>query len=336
MLVLVNPFGGGGKAPRVWRTLQPLLEMGGVECEVVTTTHAGHAREYVASLSLGVHSAVVTVSGDGLINEVLNGLLSRADAAEAIAALPLAPAPGGTGNGLHKSICHRAGEAHDLIATAFVITKGSACRLDAWQYLTPASGDGATAEEHVMWSVLSFSWGVVADVDLESEVLRWCGPLRLTMYALMRIASLRRYSGTLEYQDAASGEWVRIEGSDWVGFWACNVAYMTQTDYAAPQAEFDNGHLDVLVLKGSTRAQTLSMFLAMEEGKHIGGAGLSLVKAKAFRFYPQPRTPSKPGLLDVDGELVEPFGPIECRPHPGGVRVLCPGPRAVRASEEAV
>ena len=42
-----------------------------------------------AALELGKYSACVTVSGDGLINEVLNGLMSRADSPEALARLTL-------------------------------------------------------------------------------------------------------------------------------------------------------------------------------------------------------------------------------------------------------
>ena len=38
-LVLVNPYGGGGKAVGLWRKLQPLLTLAHIEAEVITTTH---------------------------------------------------------------------------------------------------------------------------------------------------------------------------------------------------------------------------------------------------------------------------------------------------------
>ena len=50
-LVLVNPYGGGGKAAGVWRKLQPLLALGNVEVEVITTTHQGHGREVAAAVA---------------------------------------------------------------------------------------------------------------------------------------------------------------------------------------------------------------------------------------------------------------------------------------------
>ena len=171
------------------------------------------------------------------------------------------------------------------------------------------------------WSILSLSWGIISDVDLESEVLRWAGPLRLTLYALWRISFLRKYSATLKYLDAGSDEWKTLDASNWVGLWACNVPYMTETDFAAPGAGFDDGCVDIMCLVGTSRWQALSMFLAMEEGKHIGGGGLEVLKAKAFRLDPKPRTPSKPGLFSCDGEQIE-LGPIEARAHPAGLRVL--------------
>ena len=158
-------------------------------------------------------------------------------------------------------------------------------------------------------------------MDLESEVLRWAGPLRLTLYALWRISFLRKYSATLKYLDAGSDEWKTLDASNWVGLWACNVPYMTETDFAAPGAGFDDGCVDIMCLVGTSRWQALSMFLAMEEGKHIGGGGLEVLKAKAFRLDPKPRTPSKPGLFSCDGEQIE-LGPIEARAHPAGLRVL--------------
>ena len=82
---------------------------------------------------------------------------------QALAQLPIAPAAGGTGNGLHQSICVRAGEASDEIGTAFTLVKGRPSPLDLWEYVRPAPADDALPAEHVTWSVLSFSWGIVSD-----------------------------------------------------------------------------------------------------------------------------------------------------------------------------
>jgi sphingosine kinase len=46
------------------------------------TKHSGHAKDILKDLDLNSYDAIVTVSGDGIIHEVINGLLSRDDAHE--------------------------------------------------------------------------------------------------------------------------------------------------------------------------------------------------------------------------------------------------------------
>jgi sphingosine kinase len=48
----------------------------------------------------------VTVSGDGLIHEVVNGLFERSDWREAFARIQLGVIPGGTGNALSRTLIH--------------------------------------------------------------------------------------------------------------------------------------------------------------------------------------------------------------------------------------
>ena len=218
MLVLINPYGGAGKALKVWGRLERLLAPCEIEFDVTTTTHAGHAREIGATLAPELYEAIVTVSGDGLFNELVNGLMERtshggghAQTSAQISLPALFAAPGGTGNGLFKSLCARAGEADDLLAAAMLIAKGRPTPIDLWQYVRPgisshpatppaaegsAGGGGSEGGDegggsHIapaspssslpMWSFLSFAWGIIGDIDIESEVIRCC---RLATLAL--------------------------------------------------------------------------------------------------------------------------------------------------------
>jgi sphingosine kinase len=66
------------------------------------TTHQKHAYEIIKSIPL-IYDAIITVSGDGLIHEVLNGFAHHADPARAFST-PVAPIPTGTGNGLSLNL----------------------------------------------------------------------------------------------------------------------------------------------------------------------------------------------------------------------------------------
>lgn len=66
------------------------------------TTHRGHAKDIAKLLPLDF-DAVVTVSGDGLVHEVMNGFAEHADPVRAFQ-IPLAPIPTGSGNGLSLNL----------------------------------------------------------------------------------------------------------------------------------------------------------------------------------------------------------------------------------------
>jgi sphingosine kinase len=61
------------------------------------TSHSGHAREIARELPLDAFDAVLCLSGDGLLHEVVNGFQDHAEPARALR-VPLAPIPTGSGN----------------------------------------------------------------------------------------------------------------------------------------------------------------------------------------------------------------------------------------------
>ncbi|XP_051134886.1 uncharacterized protein LOC127254057 [Andrographis paniculata] len=75
-------------------------ELAGFELEVVKTTSAGHARKLAASVDFSTcPDGIICVRGDGIVNEVLNGLLSRDNQKEAIS-IPIGIIPTGSDNSL--------------------------------------------------------------------------------------------------------------------------------------------------------------------------------------------------------------------------------------------
>lgn len=58
----------------------------------------------------GDYDGIVTVSGDGLIHEVVNGLYRRSDSMQLMSSITLGFIPGGSANGLVKAVLHRSGE----------------------------------------------------------------------------------------------------------------------------------------------------------------------------------------------------------------------------------
>ncbi|KAF8765497.1 hypothetical protein HU200_008645 [Digitaria exilis] len=79
LMVFVHPLCGKGRGVKNWETVAPLFDRAKIKTKVIVTDRAGHAYDTVASLSdieLKALDGVVAVGGDGLFNEILNGLLN--------------------------------------------------------------------------------------------------------------------------------------------------------------------------------------------------------------------------------------------------------------------
>lgn len=64
----------------------------------------GHATEIARNVCLNDYDGIAIVSGDGLVLEVIEGFLMRADRVRALK-MPIAHIPGGTSNGLAAAVC---------------------------------------------------------------------------------------------------------------------------------------------------------------------------------------------------------------------------------------
>jgi len=110
-LILINPKSGTGAAPEIWKsTVRPMLEQqAGMDCTVVSTEYAQHAKEHMErSVKLTEYDAVVCLGGDGVLHEVLQGWQTRDDFQEVLKKIKLGVVGCGTGNGLAKSLTHEA------------------------------------------------------------------------------------------------------------------------------------------------------------------------------------------------------------------------------------
>ena len=47
---------------------------------------------------------------------------------------------------------------------------------------------------------LMMGWAIVSDCDINSEVIRWIGPARFTIWGVYRVLFLRHYPATLTYK----------------------------------------------------------------------------------------------------------------------------------------
>lgn len=200
LLILINPFSGSGKSLRIFHErVEPMLTEAELEFNAITTEYAGHAGEMILSMNLLDVDGIVICSGDGLVYEVINGLMKRPDWEVAIN-IPLGVIPTGSGNALCLSALFATGEPNDVISAIFGIIRGNLMDLDICSLITPTEK---------LYAFLSVTWGLVSDVDIESERYRFLGETRFLIGTIARIIGLRMYRGRLSYlpaNDISNGE----------------------------------------------------------------------------------------------------------------------------------
>jgi sphingosine kinase len=115
-------------------------------------------------------------------------------------------------------------------------------------------------------SFLTFSWGIIADIDIESEILHFLGFLRMDVWGVWRVLNLRKYRAKFSYlpprnqdQKAVSlpplGEqlpenegWICKE-DDFVLFWASQVTHAGEQMFHAPNCKINDGIFNIFIVR---------------------------------------------------------------------------------------
>ncbi|MCC0176738.1 sphingosine kinase [Waterburya agarophytonicola K14] len=314
--VIVNPVSGKQRALKIFDRIRPLFDHSYLNYSVKQTSSSRDIQDFVSNLDLTQVDGLVIVGGDGTVHDAIAGLMNRLDWEKAIR-LPLGIIPGGTGNGLSKSLLEFSGEIYDPLNAAFLIAKGKQQSLDL---------AAIKQNNRNYYSCLSLAWGLISDADIESEKFKFLGSLRFDLYGLFLILLLRTYKGkfsfiphpdchqNLQQTTKRKGEWHIIE-DDFIFLWAMNVPWAAHDMNVTPYARLNDGAIDVLVMrKGTSRWELLNALLLCGKGKHLDLPHMEYYKVRSFCLEPL----TKKGILVVDGELVN-YSSVEMQIMPSMV-----------------
>ncbi|KAF2120653.1 sphingoid long chain base kinase-like protein [Lophiotrema nucula] len=350
--VLLNPFGGQGKARKMYyKSIAPILEGAQCELDFEETKYNGHAIEIGQNLDIDAYDVVACCSGDGVPHEVWNGLAKKADAARALAKVAITQMPCGSGNA--ASLNFNGTDSPSLAALAVV--KGLRTPLDLTSI---TQGDQRTL------SFCSQSVGIVAEVDLGTEDLRWMGSARFTYGFFVRLIGQIVYPADIAvkiehdnkvdvckvYRDEASKPpptsdsrplpapgtglpelkygtsmdplpegWELIPHDKLGNFYAGNLAYMSPDANFFPASLPNDGCLDLIRIDGNIpRLTAINTMFSIEKGTFFDLPHVRYDKVSAYRIVPKNQTE---GYISIDGERV-PFEGFQAEVHRGLGTVL--------------
>ncbi|GAA6034126.1 hypothetical protein JCM8097_000708 [Rhodosporidiobolus ruineniae] len=196
--VIVNPAGGKGKAKRVWEDeVRPMYEAAGAE---VVISYTGPPTSPQNALHLGrahdpqSYDLLVALSGDGILHELFNGLATHSSGrgGDALGKTPVCHVPCGSGNAMATSLLGPE-RVTDRRWAALAALKGNPIPLDLCAVTQPSLGPST-----VKYSFISQAFGLMADLDLGTEHLRFLGDLRFTLGYVLGAVRHAAYPCTLD------------------------------------------------------------------------------------------------------------------------------------------
>lgn len=184
VLVFLNPKSGGQKGEIIFeKEVVPIFKVS-IEYDVISSKYPSHITEMAMNMNLDLYTDIVACGGDGTFWEMLQGIMKRKDSSK-ILMKPFGIIPTGTGNGLSSSC-----GAFSVQEMAVIIARG---------FYHPLDLASVHQKDKIYYSFLMLSWGIISDVDLGGDSMRWMGSIRVPLNALKCILSKNSYSGKLKY-----------------------------------------------------------------------------------------------------------------------------------------
>ena len=278
-LVVINPHAAGGRAARIWPKLEPILMEYFDDLIIAITRRVDEVAAHIdKARAVGVERILI-VGGDGTNHSIINALL-KAPPPPGAPPIAIGQIPVGTGRDWARTlgIPHKPKKAIRWLAEAQPqacdvgrVRTGTRTRL----FLNIAStGVGADIDRRVNAVARRRPWTFIRAI---LATLRHYTP----QHVRVTLDGAPFYAGTSYVVGVANGQWFGH------GIWA------------APQARYDDGQFDVVLMEGGARAWVVRRLMQAYKGAHIGEAGVHYGRAARVEVTP---LPGQTLGLDLDGE----------------------------------
>lgn len=283
VLVAVNAASGGGRGRTAGDAASAALRGAGHEVRRIDPVDgAAMERTLHDAVARKAMDAVVVVGGDGTLHSVVNALAQTT--------VPIGVVAAGTGNDVARCL----GLPHDDIAAAIA-------------RVVAALAEGAPGPRPIdavrvstgRWFVGMLSAGFDAFVnERANRMTRLSGTPRYIVAVLLEVARLhaRRYRVTID-RDTRHLDAVLVT----VG----NTASIGGGMRLAPDAQVDDGLLDVLVATPLSRLQLIRLLPKTFRGTHVTDDHVTIVRGRVITIDVDDRAPAP--VTYADGER---FGPL--------------------------
>ena len=268
---VLNPKAGNGISLKIFQEIEGELKSNNVKYTLFKSQGKNDIFNHVMSDEIPDCDLICAMGGDGTIHETADGLMQSGKASD----LAFSIIPSGTGNAFAQTL----GELKPKKAIQKILD-GERLKIDAMEIKQGSK---------TSYAVNIIGWGMASRVNQISDQLRILGGIRYNIASLIGIATMKKKKLILRMDDEVINE-------DALFFLALNTVYTGKGMKMAPDADFTDGLIDIIMFKSATKLQVVNIFLKLFSGKHIFDPRVTYKQVESFKLE------SEGDDLNIDGE----------------------------------
>lgn len=279
--VIVNPAAGAGKTAKKWPQIMAFLKAIGLRFDYGLTEAPGHAIELAKSAANAGYNLVVSVGGDGTLNEVVNGLYDSGN----IGRMTLGIIGTGTGSDYIRTL--GIPRAYKEACQCVLSPRRLRIDLGVIEYM---NNDRIAKRLFINFAGVGFDAEIVKATTQKFKAVGVMPAYLLGLLATFAFYRNRMISLTVD------GE---TEERKICTILVSNGKYGGGGMLAAPDADPTDGLFDALLIGDLTKPDLLWSLPRVYKGSHLTHSKVIVKRAKNVEIRPM-----QPTALQADGELL--------------------------------
>ena len=272
--LLVNPKGGHKKGLEIYEKVKHVFTNADTNVTVLHTEYAGHAFDFANTLDFAGYDGLCAIGGDGTMYELINGMLKRDDNHK----IPIGLITGGTGNSFMYDV-----DCLDPLDAAKRIVQHK---------LRPLDIAKVNANGELFYSFNIIGWGLATDAGKLAEKLRWLGGVRYDVASIIEVLKGKDRIATLTLEKEVIKE-------NFIFIIGCNTIHTGKAMKMAPLAQLNDGKIDLIIVRKTSRINLLKLFPKLFSGDHIKSPLVEYRQVKNFSISLE-----ETNDLTIDGEII--------------------------------
>ncbi|HLR69768.1 diacylglycerol kinase [Virgibacillus alimentarius] len=268
--IIYNPTSGREIFKKDLANVLERFEVAGYVTSTHATTSEGDAIEAAKWAAECRYDLVVAAGGDGTINEVINGIAGQ-DVRPKLGIIPV-----GTTNDFARALLI----PRDIKKAVDIIVEGQSMPLDIGK-----------VNEHYFMNIAGGGKLTELTYEVPSKLKTMLGQLAYYIKGIEMLPSLKPTEVRIEYDD-------NIINEDIMLFLVSNTNSVGGFEKLAPDAKFDDGYFDLIILRKTNLAEFIRIATLALRGAHLDDKSVIYAQAKRVRVTPKDKM-----QLNIDGEF---------------------------------